>query len=136
MVSQKTNKSSTAYTDVPSAIRPVPHSVDLLVPVPLEILNISSDNDSSGDSDEYILPPDDSSPQLIDQDDLDGLIRDLNLPNRLLSVCVFVCLSVCLSIRLSVAKEAEMECGIRICKNVCIYISMVLIKKIYKFHKT
>ncbi|KAI6648986.1 hypothetical protein LOD99_6869 [Oopsacas minuta] len=76
----KKNKSSIAYPDVPSAIRPVPHSEDLPVPVPSEILDISSDNDSSGDSDEYILPPDDNSPQLFDQNDLDDLIRDLNLP--------------------------------------------------------
>ncbi|KAI6651156.1 hypothetical protein LOD99_5507 [Oopsacas minuta] len=76
----KKNKSSIAYPDVPSAIRPVPHSEDLPVPVPLEILDISSDNDSSRDSDEYILPSDDNSPQLFDQDDLDDLIRDLNLP--------------------------------------------------------
>ncbi|KAI6648265.1 hypothetical protein LOD99_12074 [Oopsacas minuta] len=108
------NKSSIAYPDVPSTIRPVPHSEDLLVPVPLEILDITSGNDSSGDSNEYILPPDNNSPQLIDQDDLDDLIRNLNLPNHLLSLC--------LSIRLSVAKEAEMECGIRIWKNVCIYV--------------
>ncbi|KAI6658855.1 hypothetical protein LOD99_15180 [Oopsacas minuta] len=60
--------------------RSVPHSEDLPVPVPSEILDISSDNDSSGDSDEYILPPDDNSPQLFDQDDLGDLIRDLNLP--------------------------------------------------------
>ncbi|KAI6656236.1 hypothetical protein LOD99_1569 [Oopsacas minuta] len=59
------NESSIAYPDVPSAIRPVPHSEDLPVPVPSEILDISSDNDSSGDSDEYILPPDDNSPQLL-----------------------------------------------------------------------
>ncbi|KAI6659675.1 hypothetical protein LOD99_14598 [Oopsacas minuta] len=91
-------KSSIAYTDVPFAIKPVPHSEDLLVPVPLEIVDISSDNDSSGDSDEYILPPNDNSPQLIDQDDLDDLIRDLNLPNRLLSVCLSICLSICLSV--------------------------------------
>ncbi|KAI6647100.1 hypothetical protein LOD99_8937 [Oopsacas minuta] len=55
----KKNKSSIAYPDVPSAIRPVPHSEDLPVPVPLEILDSSSDNDSN---------------------DLDDLIRDLNLP--------------------------------------------------------
>ncbi|KAI6661497.1 hypothetical protein LOD99_13370 [Oopsacas minuta] len=97
----KKNKSTIAYPDVPSAIRPVPHSEDLSVPVPLEILDICSDNDSSGDT----------------------------------IIVAAICLSVCLSVRLSVAKEAEMECGIRICKNVCIYISMVLIRKIYKFHK-
>ncbi|KAI6655433.1 hypothetical protein LOD99_2268 [Oopsacas minuta] len=46
----KKNKSTIAYPDVPSAIRPVLHSEDLPVPVPLEILDICSDNDSSGDT--------------------------------------------------------------------------------------
>ncbi|KAI6648399.1 hypothetical protein LOD99_8189 [Oopsacas minuta] len=72
----KKNKSSIAYPDVPSAIRPVPYSEDLPVPVPLEILDICSDNDSSGDT--------------------------------------IIVAALCLS----VAKEAEMECGIRICKNI------------------
>ena len=50
---------------------------------------------------------------------------------QILNCCLFVCLSV--------AKEAEMECWIqiRICKNVCTYLFiLVLITKVNKIHKT
>ena len=76
----KKNKGSIVYPNVPSAIRPVPHSENLPVPVASEILFDSiSDSDGSGDESDFRPPQNEDSPQLFDQNDLDDLIRDLNL---------------------------------------------------------
>lgn len=84
-MSSKTKK-QVDYPNVPSAIRPVPHSDDLPVPPnPLSGANedlssaSSKDGDIEDQSDEAFVPHDDKEPHLITQDELSDLIRDLNL---------------------------------------------------------
>jgi len=84
-MSWKTKK-QVDYPNVPSAIRPVPHSDDLPVPPnPLSGANedlssaSSKDGDIEDQSDEAFVPHDDKEPHLITQDELSDLIRDLNL---------------------------------------------------------
>jgi len=42
-----TSKHTVNYPDLPSAMRPVPHSEELPVPKPLEILTFNDDNSDS-----------------------------------------------------------------------------------------
>ena len=53
------------YPDVPSAIRPVPHSDNLPIPIaPLQLADVpDTESDSDSDSD-YIYQPDDAEPKL------------------------------------------------------------------------
>ena len=74
------------YPNLPSAIRPVPHSVDLPVPVTPpcspELKGKSSENseNSSCDSDDtFQLSQGATKPHLISQEDLNDLVQDLNL---------------------------------------------------------
>ena len=84
--------------NLPSAIRPVPHSADLPVPITPpylpELKGKSSDNskNSSCDSDDTIqLSQDATKPHLISQENLNDLVRDLNLTksnSELLASCL------------------------------------------------
>ena len=74
------------YPNLPSAIRPVPHSADLPVPFTpsclSELKGESSENseNSSCDSDDtFQLSQEATKPHLISQEDLNDLVRDLNL---------------------------------------------------------
>lgn len=77
----KKNKNKIQYPDIPSAIRPVPHSDDLPIPrPPLQLDDLSeSESDAASDSDDEYKAAE-SEPKLLSQDDLDDLIRDLDLP--------------------------------------------------------
>ena len=77
------------YLNLPSAIRPIPHSAALPIPIPLPCLpNLkgeSSENseNSSCDSDDTIqLNQRASQSHLISQEDLNNLVRDLNLMTK------------------------------------------------------
>ena len=77
-------KKNINYPNLPSAIRPVPHSVDLPVPIPPQKCEaeaaLSSSDDSDGDiQEEEYIPSTSSVPHLINQNDLNDLARDLNL---------------------------------------------------------
>lgn len=78
------NKDKIKYPDVPSAIRPVPHDATLPVPVPPEKLSLTSSESSSSppsDSDtSENFEADVNEPHLIEQSELNDLVRDLSLP--------------------------------------------------------
>ena len=78
---KKKNKNKIQYPDIPSAIRPVPHSDDLPIPTPpLQLEDLSeSESDADSDSDD-VYKAAESEPKLFAQDDLDDLVRDLDLP--------------------------------------------------------
>jgi hypothetical protein len=73
------------YPNIPSAIRPIPHSIELPVPVPPSTPSISSNrspnSSSSNDSDISIYAPNDITcePHLITNSELNDLVRDLKL---------------------------------------------------------
>ena len=82
------NRTSLTYPSLDSAIRPVPHSEELSIPVfeglpQLESALSSEDNLSSTDSETTIaendFPPSLLPPQLFSQNELNDLARDLNL---------------------------------------------------------
>src|SRR5206468_1873051 len=78
----KKNKNKIKYPDILSAIRPVPHSDDLPIPIPpLQLAELSeSESDDDRDSGDVYNPAEDKQPKLFSQDDLDDLMRDLDLP--------------------------------------------------------
>jgi len=78
----KKNKNKIKYPDIPSAIRPVPHSDDLPIPIPpLQLAELSeSESDDDSDSGDIYKPAEDEKLKLFAQDDLDDLVRDLDLP--------------------------------------------------------
>ena len=81
------NKHHLQYHDVPSAIRPIPHSPDFPVPKPDGIMEYSSSESEhsnmtviAGD-DAYKIDEDDQSEPLT-QAELNDLTRDVNLSNE------------------------------------------------------
>ena len=86
------------YPNLPSAIRPVLHSADLPVPIPpsclLEIkseFSENSENSSCDCDDTFQLSQETTKPHLISQEDLNDLVRDLNLTksnSKLLALCL------------------------------------------------
>ena len=89
------NRKKILYPNLPSAIRPIPHSANLPVPITPpclpELKGESSENseNSSCDSDDtFQLSQGATKPHLINQEDLNDLVRDLNLTksnNKLLA---------------------------------------------------
>lgn len=81
----KKNKNKIVYPDCESALRPVPHSLNIPVPVPPAVGDIesqtSSDDIDLPDSDVYTPLESDvlKQPHLINQLELNDLIRDLQL---------------------------------------------------------
>ena len=77
------NKDKIVYPDIPSAIKPVQH--DATLPIPEPPLNIafpetlSSSTSSASSSDDETFLGDHGRPHLIEQSELNDLIRDLNL---------------------------------------------------------
>lgn len=78
----KKSKRYIKYPDIPSAIRPLLHSDDLPIPMPPKQLGNLSDNESDHtcNSNDASYVAEDRQPKLLSQDDLDDLIRDLDLP--------------------------------------------------------
>ena len=80
--------SKVAYPNLPSAIRPIPHSDDLPVPVFQSFKNLrneipsgSSTEQDTDDDDAFTLCSEDpKKPRLFSQDELNDLVRDLGLP--------------------------------------------------------
>ena len=81
-------KSVIEYLNIPSAIRPVPHSDELPIPEPRETDLLSSDDAESSEecsvskpctsrNEEFGITPE---PHLINECELNDLVRDLNLP--------------------------------------------------------
>jgi hypothetical protein len=84
-------KSSIVYPNIPSAIRPVPHSIDLPIPTPPSALHHSTDpssttssSSSSASTAVASCASDDSSkiPHLLSQAELNDLVRDLGLSKQ------------------------------------------------------
>jgi hypothetical protein len=82
------NKQNIEYPNLPSALRPVPHSEDVPIPtVPAELsLSLSSSDSPQSDpqsaiEDDYTAT-DNKEPKLMSQSDLDDLVRDLDLPKQ------------------------------------------------------
>ena len=86
-------KSTLAYSNIPSAIWPVPHGNGLPVPEPLDNFAMYSDDEDSvsSNSEEQQpsasrvadnLPSTDLSNHKITEGELNDLIRDLKLPKR------------------------------------------------------
>lgn len=90
----KKQRDKIQYPNLPSAIRPVPHSEELPVPIaPLNLDNIvPGDSSSSSESDLQLpkhttddttfLPSTSSEPHLITQNKLNDLVRDLGLSKQ------------------------------------------------------
>jgi len=78
------------YPNIPSAIRPVPHGEDLPVPEPPKEYNLNSkieeeDTEKRGPHEEEHTDPDfqspaSESPHKLTQNELNDLVRDLELP--------------------------------------------------------
>ena len=71
------------YPHCKSALKPVPHDLDSPVPVPPEAAADESDDnsdDAMGDTDELYEPEsEETKPQLLNQEELNDLVRDLSL---------------------------------------------------------
>ena len=87
----KKNKNKIKYLDILSAIRPVPHSDDLPIPIPpLQLVELSeSEFDDDRDSGDIYNLAEDEQPKLFSQDDLDDLMRDLDLPKASAELLAF-----------------------------------------------
>ena len=86
----KKKKNSIQYPNIPSALRPVSHSAEL--PAPEPCIKSSDEAESMGDSsscnsescslkqDEFVENASTSEPHLINESELNDLVRDLDLP--------------------------------------------------------
>ena len=76
------NRSSLTYPDLDSARRPVAHWEEIPIPVCKKFPETSDDASSSFSEDNYDeeTPLNDRAPQLLSQNELNDLVRDLNLP--------------------------------------------------------
>ena len=83
------SKNKIAYPDIQSAIKPVPHGPSMPLPIPPKLVTTLSDEESNSsvsgsgnysDSDFECL--DTGKPHLIEQPELNDLIRDLGLPKE------------------------------------------------------
>src|SRR5215469_15139473 len=85
------NKHKIKYPDLPSAIRPVPHSDELPIPTPVAISSVQSSDDDVED-DKMCSSDDDcgnlssNEPHKINQNELNDLVRDLRLSKNLSEV--------------------------------------------------
>jgi hypothetical protein len=72
------------YPNIPSALRPLIHDLDVPVPQPTEILEEAStdSSDSGGDDEEFQCHTESQCPQLCTQFELNDVIRDLGLPKE------------------------------------------------------
>jgi hypothetical protein len=84
----KKNKHQIEYPCPPSVTRPVPHSDDIPIPnrpTSFSDSEITSDSNSSVDDDIHdaeFIAEDNTAPLLMSQEDLDDLVRDLDLPKE------------------------------------------------------
>jgi hypothetical protein len=78
------NKNVILYPNLPSALRPVVHGLEVPVPQPTEMLENASTNssDSGGEGEEFQCHTESQSPQLFIQFELNDVIRDLGLPKE------------------------------------------------------
>jgi len=84
-------KHTVQYPNLPSAMKPVPHSAELPVPKPLTnmTLNDSESGDDVGQVNDnmdcdptYAVASSSNEPHLLTQWDLNDIVRDLNLSNK------------------------------------------------------
>lgn len=80
------NKDKITYPNLPSATRPVPHAEALPIPSPMDVSNqehVETEMEEYiselSDTDEEYLPSHENTPHLINQLELNDLVRDLNL---------------------------------------------------------
>ena len=80
------NRKKILYPNLPSAIRSIPHSADLPVPITPPCLpelkgesSENSENSSCDSNDTFQLSQEATKPHLISQEDLNDLVQDLNL---------------------------------------------------------
>lgn len=80
----KKSRHKIQYPNVPSALRPVAHSEDIPVPTrPTHLDDTESDESSSSEDSGDVHDSDfcsEITPRLLNQEDLDDLVRDLDLP--------------------------------------------------------
>lgn len=79
----KKNQKGIVYPNVPSAIKPVPHGIDVPIPTPpdnLDSADTSSEEKSSEEDDEFVPTSSGNEPQPFTQYELNDLVRDLGLP--------------------------------------------------------
>ena len=77
------NRRQLQYPDIPSSRAPVPHSEDLPIPSPPIQTTLGEEaNDSESSGDPFTDDQDSKKPHLLNQKELDDLIRDLNLPKN------------------------------------------------------
>ena len=82
------NRTTLEYPNLPSAMRPTPHSEEIPVPVFEDKNKNIEESSSSQDETQSIATTDDASflddndeqPKLFSQNELSDLVRDLNLP--------------------------------------------------------
>ena len=80
--------SSMIYPNIPSALRPAPHGEELPVPVPPESSLLDSDSEDEAqpkDAGSSYVPPtklDTKEPHLIEEGELNDLVRDLDLSKQ------------------------------------------------------
>jgi hypothetical protein len=70
------------YTNLPSAIRPVPHGSGIPVPVPPEVLEdttVGSDKEDTDSDQDFQCDPCSTEPELFSQRELKDLVGDLGL---------------------------------------------------------
>ena len=83
------NRSSLTYPDLDSARRPVAHCEEIPIPVFKEFPESSDDASFSFSEDNYDeeTPLNDRAPQPLSQNELNDLVRDLNLPKCSAELC-------------------------------------------------
>lgn len=75
------NKKVISYPNLPSALRPVPHSPEIPVPLPPETLeDLPDSHDSTSGDQEFECDTGSQAPKLFTQFELNDLVRDLGLP--------------------------------------------------------
>jgi len=75
------NRRNLKYPSIPSSFAPVPHSDDLPIPYALEPSSYEEERGRTRDPNESFSDEDTETGHHLDQEELDILIRELQLPN-------------------------------------------------------
>jgi len=75
------NRSKLKYPSLPSSIAPVPYSDDLPIPCALEPSSYEEERERTSDTNEGFSDEDTEMGHHLNQEELDNLIRELQLPN-------------------------------------------------------
>jgi len=75
------NRRKLKYPGIPSSIVPVAHSDDLLIPYALEPSSCEEERERTSDANVSFSDEDTETGYHLNQEELDNLIRELQLPN-------------------------------------------------------